>query len=90
MNKALARAVYARTDLVILDDVLASLDPVTKEHVFDDLLGPWGLFRRLGTTVIMTTSLGKARMDAIYVYADASLLTVCQSINCLTRIKSSS
>lgn len=51
MTKALARAVYARTDLAILDDILASLDPVTKDHVFDELLGSRGLFRRLGTKI---------------------------------------
>ncbi|SJL11398.1 uncharacterized protein ARMOST_14801 [Armillaria ostoyae] len=51
---ALARAVYARTDFVILDDVLAALDATTSAHIFSSLFGPHGLLR--GSTVVMTTN----------------------------------
>ncbi|KAH9946530.1 metal resistance protein YCF1 [Amylocystis lapponica] len=40
---ALARAVYARADLVILDDVLAAVDSHVARHVFDNVIGPHGL-----------------------------------------------
>lgn len=53
---ALARAAYARHDICILDDVLSGLDMDTENKVFHNLLGFDGLFRRLATTVILTSS----------------------------------
>ncbi|KZP22608.1 P-loop containing nucleoside triphosphate hydrolase protein [Athelia psychrophila] len=40
---SLARAVYARADIVILDDVLAAIDAHVARHVFDHVIGPHGL-----------------------------------------------
>ncbi|KAG8992893.1 hypothetical protein FRB94_011203 [Tulasnella sp. JGI-2019a] len=40
---SLARAVYARADLYLLDDVLAALDAHVGRHVFDHVIGPHGL-----------------------------------------------
>ncbi|KAJ3484887.1 hypothetical protein NLI96_g5332 [Meripilus lineatus] len=40
---SLARAVYARADLVILDDVLAAVDSHVARHVFDQVIGPFGI-----------------------------------------------
>ncbi|PPQ65474.1 hypothetical protein CVT26_000114 [Gymnopilus dilepis] len=40
---ALARAVYARADLVLLDDCLAAVDSHVARHVFDNIIGPNGL-----------------------------------------------
>lgn len=51
----LARALYARTNLVILDDGLSGLDPRTEDHVFRQALGPGVLLSRLQTTVILAT-----------------------------------
>ena len=52
---ALARAVYARKDLVMLDDVFSGLDADTEERIFTSLFSRQGLFRRLGTTVLLVT-----------------------------------
>ena len=52
---ALARAVYHRPDLTLLDDVLSALDSQTKRHVVENLLGTNGLFRKLGTAVVLIT-----------------------------------
>lgn len=57
--QALARAVYARRSLVILDDVLSALDATTERRIFDRLIGPKGLFKELGTTVLLITHAGK-------------------------------
>lgn len=46
---------YARKDLVILDDVFSGLDADTEERIFTDLFSRQGLFRRLGTTVLLVT-----------------------------------
>ncbi|PVG00760.1 putative YCF1-vacuolar ABC transporter [Serendipita vermifera] len=40
---ALARAVYARADLTLLDDVLAAVDNHVARHIFDNVIGPNGL-----------------------------------------------
>ncbi|KAB8201929.1 hypothetical protein BDV34DRAFT_237247 [Aspergillus parasiticus] len=53
---ALARAVYSRSETIILDDVFSGLDRTTEDAVFNALLAPGGLLRKLGTTVILTTN----------------------------------
>lgn len=52
---ALARAVYARAHITILDDVLSALDSGTKKTVVEHLLGEGSLFKTLGTTVVLVT-----------------------------------
>ncbi|KFX85837.1 hypothetical protein V490_09379 [Pseudogymnoascus sp. VKM F-3557] len=51
----LARAVYSRQQLLILDDVFSGLDAISEDRIFSRLLGKNGLLRRLGTTVILVT-----------------------------------
>ncbi|EJP62540.1 ABC transporter [Beauveria bassiana ARSEF 2860] len=52
---ALARAIFAREDLIILDDTLSALDASTQRHITNNLFGPKGLFKELGTTVVLIT-----------------------------------
>ena len=52
---ALARAIYAKPDIVLLDDVLCALDSKTEKLVVDRVLGPNSLFRKLKTTVVLIT-----------------------------------
>ncbi|TGO08777.1 hypothetical protein BTUL_0192g00110 [Botrytis tulipae] len=52
---ALARAVYAKNEFIILDDVFSGLDPETEERVFKRLFGKQGLFQEMGTTIILVT-----------------------------------
>jgi ATP-binding cassette, subfamily C (CFTR/MRP), member 1 len=56
---ALARAVYSRNDIVILDDVLSALDGKTQTMVAEQLLGRQGIFRKLKTTVVLVTHASK-------------------------------
>ncbi|KAJ5158845.1 ABC transporter integral membrane type 1 [Penicillium coprophilum] len=53
---ALARAVYARRKIIILDDALSGLDATTENHIFHSLLGPRGLLRATESSVIITSS----------------------------------
>ncbi|KAJ5366510.1 hypothetical protein N7541_000451 [Penicillium brevicompactum] len=53
---ALARAVYARRKIIILDDALSGLDATTENHIFHSLFGQMGLFRQFGTSVIVASS----------------------------------
>lgn len=56
---AIARAVYSRKSLVVLDDVFSGLDAGTEEKFFNRLLGKQGLLRRNHVTVILVTHAGK-------------------------------
>jgi ATP-binding cassette, subfamily C (CFTR/MRP), member 1 len=56
--QGLARAVYSRKKIMILDDVLSGLDAITENKVFDRLLAPKGLCWQLQTTVILVTHAG--------------------------------
>lgn len=51
----LARAVYSKAQILILDDVFSGLDNDTEELIFRRLLSRSGPLRRLQTTVIMVT-----------------------------------
>lgn len=54
---ALARAVYSRAKVLILDDVLGALDVTTQRTVFLRLFGEGGLLRG-NTTVVLVTHAG--------------------------------
>ncbi|KAJ5164333.1 P-loop containing nucleoside triphosphate hydrolase protein [Penicillium coprophilum] len=53
---ALARSVYSRRKLLILDETLSALDIVTAKKVFNRMLGPQGLCRSLNMAVILACS----------------------------------
>ncbi|ETI25244.1 hypothetical protein G647_04618 [Cladophialophora carrionii CBS 160.54] len=52
---ALARAVYSKAEILILDDVFSGLDNDTEELIFRRLFGRSGPLKRLKTTVILVT-----------------------------------
>ncbi|RTG83221.1 ATP-binding cassette, subfamily C (CFTR/MRP), member 1, partial [Schistosoma bovis] len=51
---SLARAVYQRSDIYLLDDPLSAVDTHVGKHLFDNVLGPNGLLK--DKTRIMTTN----------------------------------
>ncbi|KAB8259252.1 P-loop containing nucleoside triphosphate hydrolase protein [Aspergillus pseudonomiae] len=53
---ALARVLYARCEIVILDDTFRALDGTTEKVIIDNLLCPEGIFRRQGTTALVITN----------------------------------
>ncbi|KAF3941853.1 hypothetical protein ABW19_dt0205581 [Dactylella cylindrospora] len=52
---ALARAVYSKKPILLLDDIFSGLDAVTEERIFVRLLGPDGLLRRNSNTIVLAT-----------------------------------
>lgn len=54
--KALARAVFARCDIALLDDIFSALDGETENSVFENMFGQEGLFRKLETTVVLVSN----------------------------------
>ncbi|KAF4995723.1 hypothetical protein FGRMN_4930 [Fusarium graminum] len=52
----LARLVYSRKRIAILDDVCSGLDATTEQQVWSSLFGPTGLLAQQETTVVMATN----------------------------------
>lgn len=42
---SLARAVYRKTDVYLLDDPLSAVDAHVGQHIFDKVIGPKGLLK---------------------------------------------
>ncbi|RAH71174.1 putative ABC transporter [Aspergillus aculeatinus CBS 121060] len=56
-QRALARALFARCDLLLLDDTFSGLDGETEQKVFNNIFGPDGLLRTSnGTAVLVSNS----------------------------------
>ncbi|KAH8900794.1 P-loop containing nucleoside triphosphate hydrolase protein [Thozetella sp. PMI_491] len=53
---ALARALYSRKPLLVLDDTLSALDTKTEHFIFTALFSEHGLIKRLKTTVVFATN----------------------------------
>lgn len=58
-QQAMARAVYARKQIAIFDDVLSGLDAGTEELVFNNLFGRDGLLKKTNTISILVTHAGE-------------------------------
>jgi ATP-binding cassette subfamily C (CFTR/MRP) protein 1 len=55
LRLALARAVFAQKELLILDDVFSGLDADTEEQIFRRLFSRSGPLRRKGTSILLVT-----------------------------------
>ncbi|KAJ3561287.1 hypothetical protein NP233_g10282 [Leucocoprinus birnbaumii] len=64
---SLARAVYARADLVLLDDCLAAVDSHVARHVFDNVIGPQGLLATKAR-ILVTNSIAFVKQFDSLVY----------------------
>ena len=52
---AVARAIYSRKRILLLDDVLSGLDGKTEQMIFYHVFGAEGLCRKFGITVLLAT-----------------------------------
>ena len=64
---SLARAVYARADIYLLDDVLSAVDSHVGKHIMEQVLGPRGLLST--KTRILAT-------NAVFILQQASYITL--------------
>ncbi|KAI0065635.1 metal resistance protein YCF1 [Artomyces pyxidatus] len=62
---SLARAVYARADLVLLDDVLAAVDSQVARHLFDQVIGPHGLLAGKARIIVTHSIAFLSKFDQI-------------------------
>ncbi|KAL1866600.1 hypothetical protein VTK73DRAFT_4630 [Phialemonium thermophilum] len=71
---ALARAVYARADIYLLDDCLSAVDSHVGRHLIENVLGPKGLLRSK-TRVLATNSIPVlSDSDFIYMVKDGEII----------------
>ncbi|OQD96291.1 hypothetical protein PENSOL_c016G04406 [Penicillium solitum] len=73
---ALARAVYARRKLLLLDDIFSALDRKTKTTIIARLLGVDGLLRTANSTIFLVTHETVEQLpcaDQLYVLSDGRL-----------------
>ncbi|KAK6823100.1 hypothetical protein RU639_006189 [Aspergillus parasiticus] len=72
---ALARAVYSRRKLLLLDDIFSALDRKTKTTIIARLLGVDGLLRKVKSTIVLVThEMGQLyHADQIYVLSGGCL-----------------
>ncbi|KAL2279295.1 hypothetical protein FJTKL_13505 [Diaporthe vaccinii] len=73
---SLARAVYARKPVVVVDDVLSGLDKTTEKLVFSRVFGRNGLLRQMQCTIVLAThSVGwAAQSDKIVVVSEGRIV----------------
>lgn len=70
---SLARAVYADTDIYLLDDPLNAVDAHVGRHIFDNIIGPKGMLRDR-TRVLVTNKLSVLpEVDYIYVLKEGEI-----------------
>jgi ATP-binding cassette subfamily C (CFTR/MRP) protein 1 len=55
---ALARALYSRIPILVLDDIFSGLDIGSLRHIAKSVFGPSGIAKRHGLTVLMATHQG--------------------------------
>lgn len=65
----MARALYARTPVLLLDDIFSSLDLTTADMMFHRLFGKDGLIRKWNPTVILTTHSSKYNTNQTALFA---------------------
>jgi ATP-binding cassette, subfamily C (CFTR/MRP), member 1 len=61
----LARAVYARADIYLLDDILSAVDQHVGRHIINEVVGPKGLLR--GKTRVLATNAIPVLRDADHI-----------------------
>ncbi|KAM9734455.1 multidrug resistance-associated protein 1-like [Menidia menidia] len=70
---SLARAVYRRSDVYLLDDPLSAVDAHVGQHIFDRVIGPSGLLKGK-TRVLVTHGLSLlSKVDLILVMEDGRI-----------------
>ncbi|XP_030839751.1 ATP-binding cassette, sub-family C (CFTR/MRP), member 1 isoform X4 [Strongylocentrotus purpuratus] len=73
---SLARAVYANTDLYLLDDPLSAVDAHVAKHIFGHVIGPQGLLKNK-TRILVTHGISfLPQVDQIIVMIDGSVSEV--------------
>ncbi|KAJ7043446.1 P-loop containing nucleoside triphosphate hydrolase protein [Mycena alexandri] len=79
---SLARAIYARADLVLLDDCLAAVDSHVARHVFDHVIGPNGLLASQAR-ILVTNSIAFVKQFDQVAFISRGIIRECGSYQTL-------
>ncbi|KAJ2802087.1 hypothetical protein H4R20_003417, partial [Coemansia guatemalensis] len=74
MRVSLARAVYARADVYILDDPLAAVDAHVSKHIFMHVLGPRGILRSRARILVTNAVQYLNSVDNIVMLCDGRII----------------
>lgn len=70
----MARALYRRADVYLLDDPLSAVDAHVGRHLFDECIGPYGMLARQNATRILVT-------HQVHLLKDADWLVVLKNVS---------
>ncbi|KAJ1830981.1 hypothetical protein LPJ63_004590 [Coemansia sp. RSA 2711] len=74
---ALARAVYSRADVYVLDDPLAAVDAHVCKHIFTNVLGPEGLLKSRARVLVTNAMQYLKYADNIAMLDDGKIIEQC-------------
>ncbi|KAJ2792502.1 hypothetical protein H4R20_006741, partial [Coemansia guatemalensis] len=74
MRVSLARAVYARADVYILDDPLAAVDAHVSKHIFTHVLGPRGMLQSRARILVTNAVQYLNSVDNIVMLCDGRII----------------
>ncbi|KAJ2849384.1 hypothetical protein J3B02_003803, partial [Coemansia erecta] len=71
---SLARAVYSRADVYVLDDPLAAVDAHVGKHIFSHVLGPQGMLKTRARILVTNAVQYLANTDNIVMLSDGTIV----------------
>lgn len=74
---SLARAVYKKADIYLLDDPLSAVDAHVGRHLFTECIGPKGILARQDATRILVT-------HQVHFLKDADWIVVLRNVSCFS------
>ncbi|KAJ2711587.1 hypothetical protein H4R19_003175, partial [Coemansia spiralis] len=82
---SLARAVYARADVYLLDDPLAAVDAHVSKHIYTNVLGPHGLLKTRARILVTNAVQYLSSTDHIVMLADGQVAEEGSFTECMSR-----
>ncbi|KAJ2795671.1 hypothetical protein H4R21_005018, partial [Coemansia helicoidea] len=82
---SLARAVYARADVYLLDDPLAAVDAHVGKHIFANVLGPHGLLKTRARILATNAMQYLSSADNIVMLANGAVVDHGSFADCMAR-----
>ncbi|QKD59067.2 P-loop containing nucleoside triphosphate hydrolase protein [Fusarium oxysporum Fo47] len=70
---AVARAIYSRREVVVLDDPLAAIDGQVRQHIIDQVLGPKGILKDSIRVVTTSTDALITAADVLFIISQGTI-----------------
>ncbi|KAJ2715446.1 hypothetical protein H4R19_001201 [Coemansia spiralis] len=82
---SLARALYARADVYLLDDPLAAVDAHVSKHIYTNVLGPHGLLKTRARILVTNAVQYLSCTDHVVMLADGQVAEEGSFAECMSR-----